>query len=313
MTVEDQTDGYRINVNKCKFDTPICHYPEEYDFPDKLYQAHWEKAYAWGIVKKDDNKQELLACIETCPEEWSNRLMITELWVHENLRRKGIGHALMAIAKEQAVLEHRRAVILETQSCNVGAISFYRKEGFEIIGLDTCCYSNRDIERKEVRINMGYFPRKKKLGKENILIRKETEKEYHQTEEVVLRAFWNKYRLGCNEHLLVHKLRDSEVYLPELSRVAVVDDEVAGVIIMGEPDYYPRHGFKNCDKYGITTADGKNFDAFMGIELIEGGLSDFGGRFYEPDVFEDLSEKETEQFTKEFDAPAKQKFPAQWD
>lgn len=33
----------------------------------------------------------------------------------------------------------------------------------------------------------------------------------------------------------------------------------------GEPDYYPLHGFHTCDKFGITTMDGKNFDGFMGI------------------------------------------------
>lgn len=152
-----KSDGFDIQIHKNRFVTPVSHFPEEYDFPDKLYQAHWEKARAWGIVKEKDGKPNLLACIEVCPEEWSNRLMVTELWVHEELRRQGVGHRLMAIAKEQAIAERRRALILETQSCNVGAISFYLQEGFELIGLDSCCYSNRDLERKEVRINMGYF------------------------------------------------------------------------------------------------------------------------------------------------------------
>ena len=86
-----------------------------------------------------------------------------------------------------------------------------------------------------------------------------------------------------------------------------------GVVILGEPEYYPRHGFRTCDHFGITTADGKNFDAFMGIELVEGGLSHFGGKFYESEIFEDLPEAENEAFTKEFDAPVKRKFPGQWD
>lgn len=368
VKIEATPDGCQVKMIKCRFDSPVTHYPEEYDFPDKLYQAHWEKAYAWGIVQDYDGKQELLACIETCPEEWSNRLMITELWVHENLRRKGIGHALMAIAKEQAILEHRRAIILETQSCNVGAISFYLKEGFELIGFDSCCYSNRDLERKEVRLDLGYFWRKKeKVTKANVTIRPEEVSDYHKTEEVALRAFWNKHHQGCDEHLLVHKLRNSDVYLPQLSRVAVIDNEIAGVIcyakaklendgktkeiltfgplcvapewqgagvagmllketlelagksgyegviIFGEPDYYPLHGFQTCDHFGITTMDGKNFDAFMGMELVEGGLKSFGGRFVVPKVFEDLPAEENEEFTRQFHAPDKQKFPGQWD
>lgn len=157
VRIERDGSGYHVSMPKQRFDVPVTHCPEEYDFPDKLYQPHWEKACAWGIVKEQDGKKQMLACIETCPEEWSNRLMVTELWVHEELRRQGIGHRLMAVAKEQAVRERRRAMILETQSCNTAAIRFYEKEGFELIGFDTCCYSNRDRERKEVRINMGYF------------------------------------------------------------------------------------------------------------------------------------------------------------
>lgn len=99
----------------------------------------------------------MLACIEVCPEEWSNRLIVTELWVSDELRNKGIGKRLMNKAKEIAINQKRRAVILETQSCNTNAIGFYLHEGFELIGFDTCCYTNNDMKRREVRINMGYF------------------------------------------------------------------------------------------------------------------------------------------------------------
>lgn len=367
VKIEKCESGYQVSFLKKPLDTPISHTPEEYDFPDKLYQDHWKDAYAWGMIEENGGKQELTACIETCPEEWTNRLIITELWVHEKHRRKGVGHALMAIAKEQACLEHRRAIILETQSCNVPAVSFYLQEGFELIGFDSCCYSNRDLERKEVRLDLGYFPRKSRVRKEDIKIRAEKENEYHEVEQMVLEAFWNKHRLGCNEHLLVHKLRKTDVYVPQISRIAEVNGEIAGVIcfakamlqkdgilkeilifgplcvkpewqgcgiggallaetlklaekqgyegvvIFGEPDYYPLHGFRTCDQFGITTEDGKNFDAFMGIELVEGGLSNFGGKFIEPPVFEELPEEENEEFTKGFDTPAKQKFPCQWD
>ncbi len=157
VQVERDDSGFYVQMQKKQFEVPVSHYPEEYDFPDKLYQPHWEKASAWGIVRNTERGRELLACIETCPEEWSNRLMVTELWVHEKLRRQGVGHRLMALAKEQAAAKQRRAIILETQSCNTAAISFYEKEGFQLIGFDNCCYSNHDREKKEVRIDMGYF------------------------------------------------------------------------------------------------------------------------------------------------------------
>ncbi len=148
------SSGCVVSLTRKQAEEEIVHTPEEYDFPDSLYQEHWENAEAFGIVSEDGN---LLACIEVCPEEWSNRLMVTELWVSDELRHQGIGKRLMDKAKEIAASQNRRAVILETQSCNTNAIGFYLHEGFELIGFDTCCYTNNDIGRREVRINLGYF------------------------------------------------------------------------------------------------------------------------------------------------------------
>ena len=146
--------GCQVSIVRKPAEREIVHLPEEYDYPDSLYQDHWEKAEAYGVV---DDSGELMACIEVCPEEWSNRLMVTELWVSEALRGKGYGKRLMDKAKEIAIRQQRRAVILETQSCNTNAIGFYLHQGFELIGFDTCCYTNDDIGRREVRINLGYF------------------------------------------------------------------------------------------------------------------------------------------------------------
>ncbi len=155
LTVEPlDYSGCRISMVRKKSEQEIVHTPEEYDFPDSLYQEHWEKAEAYGVVSDGGD---LLACIEVCPEEWSNRLMVTELWVSDELRGRGIGKKLMDKAKKIAIKQKRRAVILETQSCNTNAIGFYLHEGFELIGFDTCCYTNNDIKRREVRINLGYF------------------------------------------------------------------------------------------------------------------------------------------------------------
>lgn len=363
--IVNKTDkGFAVEIEKKDFADPVTHIPEEYDFPDKLYEDHWENAYAWGVL--DDDK--LVAAIETNPEISSNRLRITELWVAEKYHKQGIGHALIEMAKEQARRERRRAVMLETQSCNVNAVDFYQHEGFTLIGMDTCCYGNNDLQRKEVRLELGWFPEKKKrLKREDIEIRMEAEDDWYNTELMTQHAFWNKHHLGCDEHYLVHKLRQHEDYLPELSRIAVKDGEVIGcimyskarvvdgadiheivtfgplciepewqgcgvgelllretmklaadkgykgIVIFGEPDYYPRIGFKTCDHFNITTADGKNFDAFMGIELAEGSMKNIKGKFYESDVFENLPEEEVEEFNKKFPPMKKLRFPGQWD
>ena len=147
-------EGCTIRIVRKPSEKEIVHTPEEYDFPDGLYAEHWENAEAYGVVS-DEGK--LLACIEVCPEEWSNRLIVTELWVTDELQGKGLGKRLMNKAKEIAKEQNRRAIMLETQSCNTKAIGFYLHEGFELIGFDTCCYTNNDIGRREIRFNLGYF------------------------------------------------------------------------------------------------------------------------------------------------------------
>ncbi|HOB19286.1 MAG TPA: GNAT family N-acetyltransferase [Candidatus Atribacteria bacterium] len=364
VIVNNTENGYVISIEKKSFAEPVTHAPADLDFPDRLYADHWENAFAWGVVEEG----RLIAAIETAPEQWSNRLRITELWVADEYQRQGIGHALLEVAKEQARLERRRAIILETQSCNVDAIEFYMHEGFRLVGLDTCCYSNTDIQRKEVRLEFGWFPEEKqKLRREDIEIRPETEDDWYDVELITQRAFWNLHNMGCDEHYLVHKLRRDMDYLPELSRIAVKDGEVIGsimyskarvvdgtdvhevltfgpfcvaskwqgcgvgglllketiglaaskgykgIVIFGEPEYYPRFGFKTCDHFGITTADGRNFSSFMAIELVEGGLKDVKGRFYLSEVFENLPREEVEEYNKKFPRLPKIKFPGHWD
>ena len=147
-------NGCTVKLVKKKAEKEILHTPEEYDFPDSLYQPHWVDAEAYGVVSESG---ELMACIEVCPEDWSNRMLVTELWVSDELREKGVGKRLMDKAKEVAKSQNRRAIILETQSCNTNAIGFYLHQGFELVGFDTCCYTNADIDRHEVRINLGFF------------------------------------------------------------------------------------------------------------------------------------------------------------
>ena len=64
----------------------------------------------------------------------------------------------------------------------------------------------------------------------DIIIRSEQPADYFENENVTREAFWNLYFPGCNEHVLIHKLREHPDYLPELSFVAVVDHKIVGNI-----------------------------------------------------------------------------------
>ena len=77
VTVERTDSGFSINMTltDCS-DHPITHTPEDYDFPDKLYEDYRPDSRAYGMVDNDGN---LIAAIEIEPEGWSNRLRVHEL------------------------------------------------------------------------------------------------------------------------------------------------------------------------------------------------------------------------------------------
>lgn len=154
MSIIQKPNGIEMTLEKRVADPPISHTSEEYDFPDSLYQQHWPNAEAYGIFEGEA----LIGAIEVCPEVWSNRLAVTELWVREDRRKQGVGRTLMDKAKSLCRERDHRAIILETQSCNTNAIGFYLHEGFELIGFDACCYTNADIKRREVRLDLGWYP-----------------------------------------------------------------------------------------------------------------------------------------------------------
>lgn len=142
-------NNFQVSFVKKPFDIPFEYKPEK-DY-DKLFQSHWDDVKAWGIAENE----RLIAVVETAVEEWSNRLRVTELWIDDACRRQGIGTALMNIVMKRARDEKRRAIMLETQSRNENALAFYLEYGFTLIGFNACEYQNDDLQRKEVRMEMG--------------------------------------------------------------------------------------------------------------------------------------------------------------
>ena len=148
VEVNRSDNGFQVLFTKKPYDIPYEHMPDD---TDKLFQTWWDDVKAWGIIENE----RLIAVIETAVEGWSNRLRVTELWIDDAFRRKGIGTALMNIAVKRAKDEKRRAIMLETQSRNEAGIAFYLAYGFTLIGFDACAYQNNDLNRKEVRMEMG--------------------------------------------------------------------------------------------------------------------------------------------------------------
>lgn len=119
--------------------------------PGKLFENHIEEPRVFAALL--GNRQ--VGWIELGYDKWNNRMRVWEFLVEEAFRRMGIGTLLMKQAVRIARERGARMLVLETQTCDVPAIDFYLEFGFELIGFDIAAYSNEDIERKEVRLEMG--------------------------------------------------------------------------------------------------------------------------------------------------------------
>ena len=64
--------------------------------------------------------------------------------------------------------------------------------------------------------------------KNNIIIRNETASDRAIVENLVRESFWNVYRPGCYEHFLLHIMRNSADFVPELNFVMEKDGEIIG-------------------------------------------------------------------------------------
>lgn len=65
----------------------------------------------------------------------------------------------------------------------------------------------------------------------DIKLRAEQPADYRETENVTREAFWNHFSPGCNEHYLLHVMRDSPAFVPELDIVAECDGRIVGNVV----------------------------------------------------------------------------------
>ena len=81
-----------------------------------------------------------------------------------------------------------------------------------------------------------------------IALRLEEEKDFAIVEDLTREAFWNVYCPGADEHLLVHNLRKTDVFIKELDFVAIDNDKIIGNIM------YAKATIKNNDlEYTVLT------------------------------------------------------------
>ncbi len=79
--------------------------------------------------------------------------------------------------------------------------------------------------------NMGFLKDGETVPNRNaerVVIRREQERDYRDVENLIRESFWNVYRPGCQEHYVIHCLRNDPAFVPELDVVMEKDGRLIG-------------------------------------------------------------------------------------
>ena len=146
VLVRGNSEGWRIELTRKAFDETL-----NKEYHGKLFEDDVPEPRVFAARAGDRE----VGWIELGYERWNNRMRVWEFLVAEDFRKKGVGTLLMNHAVRIAREKSARMLVLETQTNNANAIDFYLRFGFQFMGLDTAAYSNDDVGKREVRLEMG--------------------------------------------------------------------------------------------------------------------------------------------------------------
>jgi predicted N-acetyltransferase YhbS len=193
----------------------------------------------------------------------------------------------------------------------------------------------------------------------DIQIRNESEKDYREVEKLTREAFWNLYLPGCNEHFLVHSMRNHPDFIRDLDFVAeyngqiignimytqalLIDENqpameivsfgplsvlpgyqrqgvgsalikhtknlalemgIKGIVILGAPQNYCKHGFKSAKDLNISDLQGEYPAGMLALELKAGAFGSEKRKYKYSEVY-NINEEAAEKFDNSF--PSKEK------
>jgi len=118
-----------------------------------LFEKYKENAEYYVIM----NDEVVIGHLVTGKQEWNNAARIWDIDVDKRFKHQGIGTKLIGFAETRAKEWKCRAMVLECQSSNYNAIKFYMKCGFSLTGFDLISYSNEDIQKHDIRLEMSKF------------------------------------------------------------------------------------------------------------------------------------------------------------
>lgn len=107
-----------------------------------------------------------------------------------------------------------------------------------------------------------------------VVVRVEEEADFRATEELTRESFWNLHVEGADEHFLLSKLRQSQCFIPPLSLVATIDNEIVAHISYSRSEVCSENGSKTGTiTFGPVSVSPKHQGRGVGALLIRKSLA----------------------------------------
>ena len=149
----------------------------------------------------------------------------------------------------------------------------------------------------------------------SLTIRKIEKDDYNEVEVLTREAFWNIYRPGCSEHLVLHNLHKNNKSIEDLELVVECEGKIVGHIIYSKgnidkskDETFITFGPVSASKYGIhlegvPVEDEAPF--FMVKTLKEDALKDIEGNFIFDECY-NVNDEDVDEFDKNFEFKKKE-------
>ncbi len=79
----------------------------------------------------------------------------------------------------------------------------------------------------------------------NVTIRSTTQEDFRETEMLTREAFWDLYKPGCDEHLVLHNMRRVPAFVRELDFVAAGENKIIGNIVYSKAKIVDEHNLEH--------------------------------------------------------------------
>lgn len=109
---------------------------------DEALWASWREHNAYLVAEYDN---QLAGYVNIHLHAAQEAAWIADLVVDSTYRMLGIGSALLRAARQWAVEQGLRRIVVETQTKNYPSIMFLQKRGFSFCGYNELFYPNQDI------------------------------------------------------------------------------------------------------------------------------------------------------------------------